>query len=148
MSGWIASRGSIGLVLLGVLAAAAFVPAWGVAPGLDLPNFLEPVRASHPSTMLWWMDVLYVGTVIMTLIPAAAFWLIIDSRRRHLSALLAVSPLLVLLVADFINSAVVFDLPPRYGRLLWDAALMLFGSATVFDLFDVLRRLTMRWSGP
>lgn len=148
MSFW-KSKGKIfGLLLCGGLAAGIFVQAWGVMTAVSLPAFLEPVRAAHPRTIVWWIYLLYVGTTILTLIPAAFFWLAFDGSRRAASALLAVAPLIALLVADFTYSTLTFDLAPRYGRLLWDALLMLLGASMLFVTSDVLRRLTRRCSGP
>lgn len=148
MSHWTTKGNVVGLLLLGGLAAAVFVQAWGVMTAVSLPAFLEPVRAAQPRAMIWWINLLYVGTTILTLIPAAIFWLAFDRSHRVTSALLAVTPLIALLVVDFTHSALTLDFQPRYGRLLWDALLMLFGATMLFVSFDVLRRLTRRWSGP
>src|SRR5262245_39474451 len=148
MSFWKAKGKIIGLLLLGCLAASVFVQVWGVMTAVSLPSFLEPVRAAHPRTVVWWIYLLYVGTTILTLLPAAIFWLIFDGGRRAISTLLAVTPLIAFLVADFTDSALTLDFTPRYGRLLGDALLMLLGASMLFVTSDVLRRLTMRWSGP
>ena len=118
MSLWTTKRAIFGLLLFGTLAACVFAQVWGFMTAISSPTFLEPVRAEHPRTIVWWIRVLYLGSVILTLVPAAAFWLVVGADRRTFSALLAVVPLLALLLADFTYAALTFDFPLQIHRLL------------------------------
>jgi len=141
-------RSVIGVLLLGSLAAAAFAYVWGSFATISLPAFLEPLRVTYPRIIVWWAAVLYMATVLVMLSPAAVFWAAIGGGGRIVGALLAAAPLVLLRLAEvvYVASSVRPWPPLTYPAL--DISVMLVGAIGLFVGCDVVRRLTMRWSGP
>jgi hypothetical protein len=145
---WTTNRNAIGVVLLGALGAGFFAQVWGFMTGISLPEALEPLRAEYPRTIVYWINVLYLGAIFLTLLPAAIFWILTSGELRVRNAVLACVPLVILLLADSLYGMLAFDFTPRFGLLLWDGAKIVLGTIALFVAFDVLRHLTRRWSGP
>lgn len=142
------TRTAVGLLLLGVLAAAIFWHVWPVTTSISVPEVLRPLSEAHPRFILVWINFLYVGTAIVSLLPAALVWMLNVGERRVTSAILASIPLIGLLLGDFSYGSLAFGFDFPTALLLWDGSKLLLAAIGLFITLDVLRRLTTRSSRP
>jgi len=143
---WQSKRSVVGLLLLGVLGAVIFWQVWPVMTAVSVPRAFETFRESHPGLILVWINVLYVGAAVVSLLPAALVWVLNGGERRVRCAMLASAPLIGLLLGEAAYGRLAFDLDIRVALLLWDGAKIELAAIAIFVTFDVLRRLTTRWS--
>jgi hypothetical protein len=142
------TRTVVGLLLLGVLGAVIFWHLWPVMTGVDLPATLRPLLENQPRLIVAWINLLFLGTAIISLLPAALAWVLSSGERRVASAMLASLPLIGLLLGDHAYASLAFDFHFRSALLLWDSSKVVVAAVGLFIMFDVLRRLTTRWSRP
>lgn len=143
---WQSKRSVVGLLLLGVLGAVIFWHVWPVMTAVSVPGALETLRESHPRLILVWINVLYVGAAVVSLVPAALVCVLNGGERRVRSGMLASVPLIGLLLAEAAYGVLMFDFEFRGALILWDSARIVLAAIGLFVTFDVLRGLTTRWS--
>ena len=140
------TRTVVGLLLLGVLGAAIFWHVWPVATAISVPDVLRPLSEAHPRFILVWINLLYLGTAIVSLLPGALVWMLNVGERPVTSAMLASIPLIGLLLGDVSYGSLAFDFDFPTALLLWDGSKILLAAIGLFTTLDVVRRLTTRSS--
>lgn len=80
------TRTVVGLLLLGVLGAAIFWHVWPVATAISVPDVLRPLSEAHPRFILVCINLLYLGTATVSLLPAALVWMLNVGERRVTTA--------------------------------------------------------------
>jgi len=121
-----------------------FWHVWPVTTGISVPTVLSPLSAAHSRFILVWINLLYVGTAVVSLLPAALVWTLNVGEQRITSALLASIPLIGLLIGDVSYGSLAFDFDFPTALLLWDSSKIVLAAIGLFIMLDVVRRLTTR----